>query len=174
MKSGAKSIRIEQDALGTIAVPADKLWGAQTERAVKNFPISGLRFGRDFIAALGAVKRACALANLELEGLQAELGPPIIQACQEVQVGKLDDHFPVDIFQTGSGTSTNMNANEVIANRANQLLGHQLGSKSPVHPNDHVNMSQSSNDLFPTVIHVASTLALRDKLIPVLSTFRVH
>ncbi len=160
--------RIERDALGEVRVPAWALWGAQTQRAVENFTISGQRFDRRFIAALGRVKSACARANLDLGHLDPRLGAAILQACDEVVTGDLDAHFPLDVFQTGSGTSTNMNANEVIANRAIQLLGGQVGSKSPVHPNDHVNMSQSSNDVIPTVIHVAATLALRDELLPAL------
>jgi len=161
--------RIERDAMGEVRVPAGALWGAQTQRAVDNFAISGQRFDRRFIAALGQVKYACARANLDLGRLDPRLWAAIAQACDEVGVGDLDAHFPLDVFQTGSGTSTNMNANEVIANRAIQLLGGEVGSKSPVHPNDHVNMSQSSNDVIPTVIHVAATLALRDDLLPALA-----
>ncbi len=164
--------RIERDALGEVAVPVDALWGAQTQRAVENFPISGRRFGRRFIAALGHVKRACALANVELGTLPPTLGDAIVQACDEVTAGALDAHFPVGVFQTGSGTSTNMNANEVIANRAIQHLDGEVGSKSPVHPNDHVNMSQSSNDVIPTALHVAATLALRGDLLPALDALR--
>jgi fumarate hydratase class II len=155
--------------MGEVHVPAGALWGAQTQRAVENFTISGQRFGRRFIAALGQVKYACARANLDLGRLDPRLWAAIAQACDEVSAGDLDAHFPIDVFQTGSGTSTNMNANEVIANRAIQWLGDEIGSKSPVHPNDHVNMSQSSNDVIPTVIHVATTLALRDDLLPVLA-----
>lgn len=164
--------RIERDSLGDVAVPAAVLWGAQTQRAVENFPISGLCMGRSFIAALGQVKRACAKANMALGLLPLELGGAIVRACDEVIAGDWDAHFPVDVFQTGSGTSTNMNANEVIANRAIQLLGGVVGSKTPVHPNDHVNMSQSSNDVIPTAIHVAAALTLRDALIPALETLQ--
>ncbi|MBN1874479.1 MAG: class II fumarate hydratase [Anaerolineae bacterium] len=160
--------RIEKDSMGEVQVPVDALWGAQTQRAVENFPISGERFGRGFIAALGHVKRACARANVGLGKLSPEIATAILQACDEVIAGKLDSHFPIDVFQTGSGTSTNMNVNEVIANRAIQVLGGVVGSKQPVHPNDHVNMSQSSNDVVPTVIHVAAVLALRDELMPAL------
>ena len=167
-----KAERVERDAMGEVRVPADALWGAQTQRAVENFPISGQRFGRRFIATLGHVKRACAQTNVSLGGLAPELGEAIARACDEVIAGDMDAHFPVDVFQTGSGTSTNMNANEVIANRAIQFLGGEVGSKSPVHPNDHVNMSQSSNDVIPTVMHIAATLALRDDLIPALE--RLH
>ncbi len=170
--SDQREPRIERDALGEIAVPADALWGAQTQRAVENFPISGQRFGRRFIAALGHVKRACALANVELGALSPALGDAIVKACDEVIAGALDAHFPVDVFQTGSGTSTNMNANEVIANRAIQHLSGEVGSKSPVHPNDHVNMGQSSNDVIPTALHLAATLALRDDLFPALAALR--
>jgi len=154
--------------MGEIKIPDEALWGAQTQRAVENFPISGLRFERRLIQALGWVKRACAQANVDLGLLDQRLGEAIVRACDEVIDGQLDDHFPVDIFQTGSGTSTNMNANEVIANRAIQLLGGQVGSKTPVHPNDHVNIGQSSNDVIPTVIHVAAVPSLRDDLIPAL------
>jgi fumarate hydratase class II len=165
-------MRIERDSMGEVEIPGDALWGAQTQRAVENFPISGLRFGRRFIQALGWVKRACTQANMDLGLLDERLGAAVIRACDEVIEGKWDDQFPVDIFQTGSGTSTNMNANEVIANRAIQLLGGRVGSKTPVHPNDHVNMSQSSNDAIPTVIHVAVVLALRDDLVPALERLR--
>ena len=163
-------MRTEHDSMGAIAIPQDALWGAQTQRAVENFPISGLRFGRRFIQALGLVKKACAQANVEIGVLDADLGKAIVQACDQVIGGQLDDHFPLDVFQTGSGTSTHMNANEVIANRAIQLLGGQVGSRHPVHPNDHVNLGQSSNDVIPTAIHVAAVLALRDDLIPALSS----
>ena len=164
--------REERDSLGPVWVPAEALWGAQTQRAVENFPISGQCFGRDFIAALGQVKRACVRSNLELGLLAPELAEALLRACDEVIAGMWDAHFPVDVFQTGSGTSTNMNANEVIANRAIQLLGGAVGSKQPVHPNDHVNLSQSSNDVIPTAIHVAATLALRDTLLPALAVLR--
>lgn len=155
--------------MGEVRVPAGALWGAQTQRAVENFTISGQRFDRRFIEALGQVKYACARANMDLGRLDPRLWAAIAQACDEIIAGDLDAHFPIDVFQTGSGTSTNMNANEVIANRAIRLLGGEVGSKSPVHPNDHVNMSQSSNDVIPTVIHVAATLALRDDLLPALA-----
>ena len=159
-------MRTEHDALGEIHIPDEALWGAQTQRALENFPISGQRFSRRFIQALGEVKRACAQTNMHLGLLETDPGEAILTASREVIEGTWDDQFPVDIFQTGSGTSTNMNANEVIANRAIQLLGGQVGTKHPVHPNDHVNMSQSSNDVIPTAIHVAVVLALRDELIP--------
>jgi fumarate hydratase class II len=161
-------MRTEHDTMGVVEIPDGALWGAQTQRAAENFPISELRFGRRFIHALGHVKRACAHANMDLGLLAEPLGEAIVRACDEVIAGRWDDHFPVDVFQTGSGTSTNMNANEVIANRAIQLLGGDVGSKNPVHPNDDVNMSQSSNDIIPTAIHVAATLALCEQLIPAL------
>jgi fumarate hydratase class II len=161
-------MRIERDTLGEVEIPDDAMWGPQTQRAVDNFRISGQRFGRRFIEALGHVKRACALANTELGALPREMGEAIVAASAEVAEGRWDEHFPVDVFQTGSGTSTNMNANEVIANRATQLLGDGQG----VHPNDHVNRGQSSNDVIPTAIHVAVTLAIRDDLVPALERLR--
>ncbi|TLZ92401.1 MAG: class II fumarate hydratase [Methanobacteriota archaeon] len=160
--------RVEKDFLGEIKVPKDAYWGVQTQRAIENFPISGIRFGRRFIYALGLIKMACAQTNMELGLLDSKTGKAIVQACQEVMDGKLDAQFPLDIFQTGSGTSTNMNANEVIANRANEILGHPLGEKGPVHPNDHVNMGQSSNDVIPTSIHVAALLEVDQSLLPAL------
>src|SRR5437870_3168380 len=160
--------RIEKDFLGEVKVPKDALWGVQTQRAVENFPISGLRFGRRFLYALGLIKKACAETNLELGLLDPKLARAIVQASEEVIDGTLDSQFPLDIFQTGSGTSTNMNANEVIANRANVLLGIPLGGKGPIHPNDHVNMGQSSNDVSPTAIHVAALLAVEKDLLPAL------
>jgi fumarate hydratase class II len=165
-----KKMRVERDSLGPVRVPVEALWGAHTQRAVMNFPISGTSFGRKFIGALGRIKRACARSNVELGVLDPGLGEAIVRACDEVVDGTLDEHFPVDIFQTGSGTSTNMNANEVIARRASQLLraGSQGGPSTVVHPNDHVNLGQSSNDVIPTALHVALSLALRDTLIPAL------
>jgi len=160
--------RVEKDSMGSVEIPGESLWGAQTQRAVENFSISGLRFDRIFIGAMGQVKLACAQANTELGLLDEHLSQAIIQACQEVVAGDLDEHFPIDIFQTGSGTSTNMNANEVIANRAIQILDGVVGTRSPVHPNDHVNLGQSSNDIIPTVIHVAGYISLRENLIPAL------
>ena len=161
-----QEFRIERDSLGEVRVPADALWGAQTQRAVENFPISGIRFPRPFIRALGLIKYAAAKANLELGLLDEERANAIMQAAMEVADGKWDDYFPIDIFQTGSGTSTNMNANEVIANRANLLLGGELGAKSPVHPNDHVNKGQSSNDVIPSAIHIAAYLEVDRVLLP--------
>ena len=164
--------RIETDSLGEIEVPADAWWGAQTERARRNFPVSGLRFPRRFVAALGAIKSECAAVNAEMGLLPAELAAAIQAAADEVAEGALDGQFPLDVFQTGSGTSTNMNANEVIANRAIASLGGEVGSKRPVHPNDHVNASQSSNDVFPTALHVAAYGALAEELEPALRRLR--
>jgi len=160
--------RIERDFLGELKVPKDAYWGAQTQRAIENFPISGIRFGRRFIYALGLIKMAAAQTNMELGLLDSKIGKAIVQACQEVMDGKLDAQFPLDVFQTGSGTSTNMNGNEVIANRANEILGHPLGEKGPVHPNDHANMGQSSNDVIPSAIHVAALLEIDQGLLPAL------
>ena len=142
--------------MGPVEIPAEMIYGAQTERARRNFPISRLRFDRRFLYALGAIKRAAAEVNEELGLLDSERAGAIKQAAQEVMDGKLDAHFVLDIFQTGSGTSTNMNANEVIANRANVILGGEVGAKEPVHPNDHVNKGQSSNDVIPTAVHVSA------------------
>ena len=164
--------RIEKDSMGEMAIPADRLYGAQTERARQNFPISDLRFGRRFIEALGAIKLAASRVNRELGLLEPDLGEAIERAAREATDGELDDHFVLDIFQTGSGTSTNMNANEVIANRAIQLLGGTVGSRSPVHPNDHVNLGQSSNDVIPTATHVAGLVAIERELLPALETLR--
>src|SRR5208283_3234042 len=160
--------RVEKDSMGSMQVPADALYGATTQRAVLNFPISGYRFGRPFIRALGLVKWAAAQANRDLGKLDEERTRLIVQAAEEVIEGALDAHFPVDIFQTGSGTSTNMNANEVIANRCSQLAGTPIGSKDPVHPNDHVNRGQSSNDVIPSAIHIAAAESILGQLIPAL------
>src|SRR5436305_7575276 len=149
------STRIETDSFGPIDVPADRYWGAQTERSRQNFRIGADRMPIAIVHALGIVKLAAAQTNLELGLLDSRLAGAISQAAQEVIAGKLDDHFPLVVWQTGSGTQTNMNANEVISNRAIQILGGEMGSKKPVHPNDHVNMSQSTNDAFPTAIHIA-------------------
>jgi fumarate hydratase class II len=159
--------RIEKDSMGEMAVPADALYGAQTARALANFPISGLRFPRAFLRALGMIKERAARVNLELGLLDQERAMAIMEAAEEVVQGGLDDHFVLDIFQTGSGTSTNMNANEVIANRACQLLGEAIGSRT-VHPNDHVNLGQSSNDVIPTALHLAAAVDIRQTLIPAL------
>ena len=168
----ASETRIERDSMGEMRIPADRLYGAQTERARQNFPISGLRFDRRFLEAIGAIKRVAAEVNLELGLLDEERAEAIRRAATEVMEGALDDHFVLDIFQTGSGTSTNMNANEVIANRAIQLMGGEIGSRDPVHPNDHVNLGQSSNDVIPTATHVSALLAVRRELIPALAELR--
>jgi fumarate hydratase class II len=165
--------RVERDTMGPVEVPADAYYGAQTMRAVQNFPISDLRFPRRFIQALGLIKEAATHVNVELGLLDERKGEAIAQAAHEVADGKLDDQFPIDIFQTGSGTSTNMNANEVIANRAHEILGGRLGEKSQVHPNDDVNKGQSSNDVIPTAIHLSAFLAVRDELIPALQTLQL-
>ena len=162
------SHRIERDSMGEVSVPGDAYYGAQTQRAIDNFPISGLRFPRRFIAALGLIKRSAAQTNQELGLLDATRADAIVTTCDEIISGKLDDHFPIDIFQTGSGTSTNMNANEVISNRAIERSGGVLGSKDPVHPNDHVNMGQSSNDVIPSAIHISGAVSIHEDLIPAL------
>ncbi|MCC6390745.1 MAG: aspartate ammonia-lyase, partial [Bryobacterales bacterium] len=155
--------RMEHDSLGEVAVPFDALYGAQTQRAVLNFPISGQRFPRAFLEALGLVKAAAAKVNRELGVLDGAVAQAIESAAEEVAAGGHDRHFPVDVFQTGSGTSTNMNANEVIATLASRRLG------VPVHPNDHVNRGQSSNDVIPTVIHLSAALELTRRLLPALA-----
>jgi fumarate hydratase class II len=160
--------RIERDSMGEVEVPRDALFGAQTRRALENFPISDLRKPRRFIEALGAIKLEAAVVNHELGLLDEELKDAIVQASEEVVEGALDNAFVLDVFQTGSGTSTNMNANEVISNRAIQLMGGEVGSKSPVHPNDHVNKGQSSNDVIPTAIHLAALVSIKEDLIPAL------
>jgi len=157
--------RIERDSLGEMEVPANAYWGAQTQRAVENFPISGITFGRRFVRALGIVKKAAAEANRELGLLEGDKADAVVEAADEVIAGDHDDQFPVDVFQTGSGTSSNMNANEVIANRATEIYGAELGSRE-IHPNDHVNYGQSSNDVIPTAMHVAALEAVEKDVIP--------
>jgi fumarate hydratase, class II len=159
------SIRIETDSMGKIEVPSDKYWGAQTQRSLIHFNIGDDRMPREMIRALGILKKAAALVNEELGKLPSDKAQLIVQACDEVIDGKLDEHFPLRVWQTGSGTQTNMNANEVISNRAIELAGGEMGSKSPIHPNDDVNMSQSSNDTFPTAMYIAAAEQL-NKLIP--------
>ena len=161
--------RTERDSLGEMQVPADAYWGAQTQRAVENFPISGLTFQRRFIRALGIVKKAAAKANEELDLLDSEKADAIVEAADEVIVGDHDSQFPVDVFQTGSGTSSNMNANEVISNRATEIFGGEIGTRE-IHPNDHVNYGQSSNDVIPTAMHVAALEAVERDVIPALET----
>jgi fumarate hydratase class II len=164
--------RIEKDSMGEMAVPKEALYGASTQRAVLNFPVSGYRFSRPFIRALGLIKWGAAQANHDLGLLDARRSALIVQAAEEVIEGKLDQHFPLDIFQTGSGTSTNTNANEVIANRCAQLAGKPIGSRELVHPNDHVNMGQSSNDVIPSAIHVSAAEQLKECLLPALEKLR--
>ncbi|MGH6770222.1 MAG: class II fumarate hydratase [Xanthobacteraceae bacterium] len=165
----SKRTRIETDTFGEIAVPADRLWGAQTERSRQNFLISDERMPLPLIRALGLIKRAAAEANRDLGSLDGRRARVIAAAAQEIVDGKLDDHFPLVIWQTGSGTQTNMNVNEVIAARANEMLGGKRGDKAPVHPNDHVNMSQSSNDCFPTAMHIAAADEIAHLLMPALA-----
>jgi fumarate hydratase class II len=165
---GSSETRIERDSMGEMSVPADAYYGASTMRAVLNFPISDLRKPRPFIKALGQIKQAAARVNRDLGLLDPRIAAAIDEAAQEVIDGRLDDHFVLDVFQTGSGTSTNMNANEVIANRAGELLGDGRGSRA-VHPNDHVNLGQSSNDVIPTAMHVAAVSEIEHRLIPALS-----
>jgi fumarate hydratase class II len=166
MTSG--STRTEKDSMGEMSVPKSALYGASTQRAVLNFPISGYRFSRPFIRALGLIKWAAAQVNADLGLLDSHRCAFIVQAAEEVVEGKLDEHFPLDIFQTGSGTSTNTNANEVISNRCCQLAGKAIGARDPVHPNDHVNMGQSSNDVIPSAIHISAAEQLKNCLIPAL------
>ncbi|MFB6113827.1 MAG: class II fumarate hydratase [Halodesulfurarchaeum sp.] len=161
--------RIETDSLGEMRIPADAYWGAQTQRAIENFPISEETFDRRFIRALGVVKKAAAMANRDLETIPTDIAESIVDAADEVIAGDLDDQFPVDVYQTGSGTSTNMNANEVIANRATERSGGEIGSKE-IHPNDHVNFGQSSNDVIPTAMHVAALEAVVNDVEPALET----
>src|SRR5438270_12925084 len=161
----AAGVRVERDSMGEVKVAADRYWGAQTERSLHQFNIGGDVMPREMIRALGLLKKAAALVNEDLGKLPAEKADLIVRAADEVIEGKLDKHFPLRVWQTGSGTQTNMNANEVISNRAIELAGGVMGSKEPVHPNDHVNMSQSSNDTFPTAMHIAAAEEM-NKLIP--------
>src|SRR3982750_4904254 len=161
--------RTETDTFGPIEVPAEKYWGAQTPRSLENFRIGEEPIPLPLVRALGLVKRAAAEVNLSLGILDAKRSRAIVQAAQEVIDGKLDDHFPLVVWQTGSGTQTHMNLNEVIANRANEMLGGKRGAKKPVHPNDHVNMSQSSNDSFPTAMHIAAAERIIADLVPALT-----
>ncbi len=164
--------RTETDSLGAVTVPADRYWGAQTQRSLLNFPIGDERMPLPVVRAFGLQKQAAALANRDLGMLEPRIADAVAAAAAEVAAGRLDDHFPLVVWQTGSGTQTNMNANEVIANRANEMLGAPLGAKSPVHPNDHVNRSQSSNDSFPAVMHIAALLEAEERLLPALE--RLH
>lgn len=158
--------RTETDSFGPLEVPVDKYWGAQTQRSIMNFPIGWEKQPIAIVRALGVIKQACAQANLAAGKLDKERGDAIIQAASEVVAGRFDDNFPLVVWQTGSGTQSNMNANEVIANRAIEIMGGVIGSKDPVHPNDHCNMGQSSNDTFPTAMHIATAMTARDVLIP--------
>ncbi|GAB3423581.1 class II fumarate hydratase [Haloparvum alkalitolerans] len=169
----ADDYRVEEDSLGEMQVPADAYWGAQTQRAVENFPISGITFGRRFVRALGVVKKAAAQANNDLGLIDDDVAAAIQDAADEVIAGEHDDQFPVDVFQTGSGTSSNMNANEVIANRAAEIMGAEVGDRV-VHPNDHVNYGQSSNDVIPTAMHVAALEAVEKDLMPALETLHAE
>jgi len=164
----ADKVRIETDSFGPLEVPADRYWGAQTQRSLQNFKIGGERMPAPLVRALGIVKKAAARANVTLGAMDAKLGQAIMDAAEEVIDGTLIDHFPLVVWQTGSGTQTNMNANEVISNRAIELLGGEMGSKKPVHPNDHVNMGQSSNDTFPTAMHIAAAEQVHHELVPAL------
>ena len=161
-----KETRTETDSFGPLQVPISKYWGAQTQRSLLNFPIGWEKQPAAIIRALGVIKKACALANVEAGKLNKPHGMAIVEAASEVIAGKLDDHFPLVVWQTGSGTQSNMNANEVIANRAIELLGGTIGSKDPIHPNDHCNMGQSSNDTFPTAMHIATAITAHNTLIP--------
>lgn len=165
--------REEKDTFGPLRVPCDRYWGAQTQRSLQNFEIGGeqAKMPVPLTRAFGILKKAAAAVNITY-GLDEKIGKAIMEAADEVATGKLDGHFPLVVFQTGSGTQTNMNSNEVISNRAIEMLGGKLGSKNPVHPNDHVNMSQSSNDTFPTAMHVAAVLELNNSLLPNLTTLR--
>ena len=171
MDDSAKT-RIERDSFGPIAVPADRYWGAQTQRSIELFRIGDERMPESLIRAFGVQKKAAALANMELGELDQKIGEAIVAAADEVIAGRLAGHFPLLVWQTGSGTQTNMNVNEVIANRANELLGFPLGSRNPVHPNDHVNRGQSSNDSFPTAMHIAAVAEIHERLLPGLE--RLH
>ncbi len=166
------SFRIESDSMGKVKVAADRYWGAQTQRSLQNFRIGGEKMPKPLIRALGIQKKAAAQTNMDLGMLKKRIGKAVIAAADEVQSGKLDAHFPLVVWQTGSGTQTNMNANEVIANRAIEKLGGKMGSKDPVHPNDHVNMGQSSNDTFPTVMHIAAVEEIHSALLPALENLR--
>ena len=161
-------MRKEKDSMGSMNVPDDAYYGSQTQRAVENFPISGIPISESMIKALGIIKRSAAIVNYQLDILDEERKNGIVKAADEVIQGKFNNQFPIDIFQTGSGTSSNMNCNEIIANRANEFMGGKIGSRDPIHPNNHVNMGQSSNDVIPTAIHVAASTEIHNSLIPAL------
>ena len=161
-------MRKEKDSMGDMQIPDDAYYGAQTQRAVENFPISGITISKTMIQALGKIKRSAAIVNHELGLLDDDRKNAIVQASDEIIEGKFDSQFPVDIYQTGSGTSSNMNCNEILSNRASEIMGGKIGAKDPVHPNDHVNLGQSSNDVIPTAIHIAANTMLEEELIPAL------
>jgi fumarate hydratase class II len=168
----AEGTRTETDSMGSVEVPADRYWGAQTQRSLHHFSIGDDRMPIEVVRAFGILKKAATLVNLELGRLPQDKADLIVAAAEEVADGRLDDHFPLFVWQTGSGTQSNMNANEVIANRAIELAGGRMGSKSPIHPNDDVNMSQSSNDTFPTAMHIAAARAVHDRLLPAVRELR--
>jgi fumarate hydratase class II len=178
MKSSAKlesnmsQTRTESDSFGNIEVASNVYWGAQTQRSLQNFKIGGETMPKPLIHALGTLKRSAAVVNMKLGVLDKTIGDAMVKAATEVMEGKLDDHFPLVVWQTGSGTQTNMNANEVISNRAIEMMGGEMGSKKPVHPNDHVNMGQSSNDSYPTAMHIAAAMEVKHSLVPALQTLR--
>ncbi|HAT85433.1 MAG TPA: class II fumarate hydratase, partial [Rhizobiales bacterium] len=161
-------MRIETDSFGPLEVPSDKYYGAQTARSLINFPIGDETIPKPLVRALGIVKYSAAKANMALHNLEPRIGEAIVEAAREVATGDLNDHFPLSVWQTGSGTQSNMNSNEVISNRAIEILGGSLGSKDPVHPNDHCNRSQSSNDTFPTAMHIAAAEEINASLVPAL------
>ena len=164
-----KNMRIEKDSMGDVNVPDKAYYGAQTQRAIDNFKISNLQFSKSFINSLAIIKRSAAIANCKLDKLDSKISKAITQACDEILNGNFNDQFKVDVFQTGSGTSSNMNINEVVANRASEILGGKLGSREPVHPNDHVNLGQSSNDVIPSAIHISVYMDIANKLLPSLT-----
>ena len=163
--------RTEKDSIGQVEVPKQKYWGAQTQRSLENFKIGSDKIPIFFIKSFAMQKKAAAISNIALDNLDNKLGQEIINVCDEIMDGKLDDHFPLSVWQTGSGTQTNMNLNEVIANKANQNLGKSLGEYSPIHPNDHCNLGQSSNDSFPTVMHISISKIATEKLFPAINNF---
>ena len=170
--TAAKNVRPETDSMGTIEVAMDKYWGAQTQRSLKYFNIGGDIMPMEIIHAMGILKKAAALTNRDLGKMSAEKCALIVKAVDEVIAGKLNDHFPLHVWQTGSGTQTNMNVNEVISNRAIELAGGVMGSQTPIHPNNDVNMSQSSNDTFPAAMHIAAILELKNRMFPAIRTMR--
>ena len=172
MNEPSSEMRSESDSMGTVDVPADRYWGAQTQRSLHHFSIGDDRMPIEVVRAFGTLKKACALVNQDLGKLSADKAELIVAAADEVIEGKLDDHFPLYVWQTGSGTQSNMNANEVISNRAIEMVGREMGSKKPIHPNDDVNMSQSSNDTFPTAMHIAAAAAVIQRLLPAVRELR--